>query len=453
MRVPGAGIHPEAEATGLVRGIRRWDLVALTVNGIVGAGILGLPSRVFALTGSWSILAVLVCACFAGLNVLCYAEVGSRFTETGGPYRYARSAFGPVVGFEIGWLDWVSSVASTAAVCTLFVSYLGFFWPSVESGLGRWAVVTVVVTSLAAINILGVRDTAIVNNLLTIGKLAPLIVFVAAGLFFISPESYSFARVPGQGEFSKAVLLMLFAFSGFGTAVTPAGEMRDPRRDIPFALGVTMVLVTALYVLIQVVCIGTLPNLAGSHRPVADAASRFLGSFGGRMVALTAVIAVLGVLNTLMLATPRVTFAMARSGELPRALAAVHPRFHTPHVSIAVSAAVILALTLSGTFLYAVTLNAIASLFVLMTTSAALPTLRLKANQPARFVVPGGWLVSAASLALCVWLLSNIPVREARDVAIAAALGLLIFLARSRWGRGPRVTGRPGGDDGSRAPV
>lgn len=451
MRVAGAGNQPET--TGLVRGIRRWDLVALTINGIVGAGILGLPSRVFALTGSWSILAFLVCGCFAGLNVLCYAEVGSRFTQTGGAYWYARSAFGPVVGFEVGWLDWLSSLASTAAVCTLFVSYLGYFWPSVESGPGRAAVVTAVVTSLAAINILGVRDTAIVNNFITIGKLTPLIVFVAVGLFFITPGSYSFARVPGQGEFSKAVLLLLFAFSGFGTAVTPAGEMRDPRRDIPFALGVTMVMVTALYVLIQVVCIGTLPNLAGSHRPVADAASRFLGSFGGRMVALTAVIAVLGVLNTLMLATPRLPFAMALGGELPRALAAVQPRFHTPYVSIAVSAAVVLALTLSGTFLYAVTLNAISSLLVLITTCAALPVLRLKANQPpARFVVPGGWLVSAASLALCVWLLWNIPAREARDVAIAASLGLLIFLVRSRRDPGLGVTRRPGGGGGSRDP-
>lgn len=415
---------------GLVRSIRRWDLVALTINGVIGAGILGLPSRVYGLTGTYSVLAFLVCALVASLRVLCYAEVGSRFADTGGPYRYAHSAFGPVVGFEVGWLDWLSSLASFAAVCNLLISHLGYFWPSVGSGARRSVVITVVVASLAAINVLGIRDATIVSNLFTIGKLVPLLVFVAVGLFFVNPQSYSFGRVPGYGDFSRAVLLLLFAFGGFGSAVIPAGEMREPRRDVPFALLTAMAVVTTLYILIQIVCIGTLPGLAGSERPVADASSRFLGGPGGSMVALGAVIAVLGGLHILMLATPRVPFAMAQRGQLPRALAAVQPRFHTPYVAIAVSAAVVLALTLSGTFLYAVTINAIARLLIMMATCGTLPVLRVRGHEPpAKFVVRGGWVVSAAALALCVWLLSNSPWREARDVAIAAAVGLAIFLA------------------------
>src|SRR5436190_4493390 len=133
---------------GLVRGIRRWDLVALTVNIIVGAGIYGLPSRIYELTGVWSVLAYLVCAVLSTLIILCFAEVGSRFTETGGPYLYARAAFGRVTGFEVGWMLWIARLTAFAANCNLFVGYLGFFWPGATSGLGRAFTIALVVTGL-----------------------------------------------------------------------------------------------------------------------------------------------------------------------------------------------------------------------------------------------------------------------------------------------------------------
>src|SRR5215831_7217338 len=106
---------------GLVRGIGRWDFVALTVNAMVGAGIYGLPSRIYSLTGVWSVLAYLVCAALVTLITLCFAEVGSRFSETGGPYLYARVAFGSVIGFEVGWLLWLARVTAFAALCNLLL--------------------------------------------------------------------------------------------------------------------------------------------------------------------------------------------------------------------------------------------------------------------------------------------------------------------------------------------
>src|SRR5713101_1290855 len=155
---------------GLLRGIRKWDLVAVAINAIIGAGIFGLPSKVYALIGSYSLIAFFVCALVVMLIIFCFAEVGSRFDETGGPYLYARKAFGPTVGFEVGWLSWLARLTAFAANCNLVVGYLGFFWPGATPTRQRDIIITVVVIALAAINFIGVRQAAIASEFFTIGK-------------------------------------------------------------------------------------------------------------------------------------------------------------------------------------------------------------------------------------------------------------------------------------------
>src|SRR5437773_9941341 len=176
-----AKVSVETSEAGLIRGIRRWDLVAIAINGIIGAGIFGLPSKVFALIGSYSLIAFAVCAAVVTLFILCFAEVGSRFDETGGPYLYAREAFGPTIAFEVGWLSWLARLTAFAANCNLMVSYLGFFWPGATAPIQRATIITVVVIALAAINFIGVRQAAIASDFFTIGKLIPLLIFIAAG--------------------------------------------------------------------------------------------------------------------------------------------------------------------------------------------------------------------------------------------------------------------------------
>src|SRR5882672_7305123 len=153
-----AKVLAKTSEAGLIRGIRRWDLVAIAINGIIGGGIFGLPAPVFKLIGSYSLIAFAVCAVVVTLIILCFAEVGSRFDETGGPYLYAREAFGPTVAFEIGWLIWLARLTAFAANCNLMVSYLGYFWPGATTNLWRPAIIGIVVVSLTAINILGVRQ-------------------------------------------------------------------------------------------------------------------------------------------------------------------------------------------------------------------------------------------------------------------------------------------------------
>jgi APA family basic amino acid/polyamine antiporter len=413
---------------GLIRGIRRWDLVAIAINSVIGAGIFGLPSEVFGRIGVYSLLAFVVCAAAVALIVLCFAEVSSRFSETGGPYLYAREAFGPLVGFEVGWMMWVARLTAFAANCNLFVAYFAYFAPWAAAGAGRAITITVIVTTLAAVNLAGVRDAAIVSNVFTVGKLVPLALFIIAGAFFIDPAAYATGELPAFGDFSASVLLLVYAFSAFEMAVINAGEARNPRRDMPPALLVAIAVVAVVYLLIQTVAIGTLPGLATAARPLTDASSRFMGPVGAAIITAGALISILGNLNVTLLVAPRLPFAMAQRGELPAMFAATHRRFHTPHTAIVATAAAVLVLTLSGTFVYAATISVIARLLSYAATCAALPVFRRRADAPeALFRAPAGVAVSVVALVLVAWLLSNSTATQARDAAIAAAAGVVLY--------------------------
>ena len=416
----------------LVRGLRRWDLVALVINSIIGAGIFGLPSRVFALAGTYSILAYLISAVAIALVILCFAEVGSRYRATGGPYLYARATFGPLIGFQVGWLLWVGRIAAFASVVNLFVGYLGYFFPA-GAVWARVPVIVALISALAAANIGGVRLTAVVTNILTVGKLIPLLLLIVIGVSFVDPDRYSLAVLPSYRSFSQAALLLVFTFMGFEGASIPAGEMREPGRHLPFALFTGIAVVTLVYVLVQVVCIGTLPDLAHSERPLADASLRFLGAPGASLIAAGALLSIGGVLNAHMFATPRLLFAMSENGQLPRIVSATHARFRTPAVAIVLTAAITLALALFSTFISALTISTIVRLIAYTSTCAALPVLRRHYElPPPPFSAPVGPFVGVIAIALSVWLISNSPWSEMRVAGIAVALGFVFYFVCGR---------------------
>lgn len=415
----------------LVRGISRWDLTAITINTIIGAGIFGLPSKVTALIGGYSLIAFLVCAVIVGFIVLCFAEVASRFSATGGMYLYAHEAFGPIVGFEVGWLYWIVRVTTFAANCNLLLSYFGFFYPSANEGAIRILLIALVVLLLTTVNFIGVKESAMMTNVFTVGKIVPLIIFAAVGLFFIQPANFSFGAAPDYNSFSSAVLLLIYAYVGFEAAVIPAGETKEPQKNIPFALLTALGIVAVLYILIQVVSIGTLPELAKSERPLADAANQFLGAVGASFIAIGALISILGNLNGGFLAASRLPFAMAEHKELPQVLAKTHEKFKTPYVSLIVTALVMLILTVQSSFITALTISTITRLIVYATTCAALPVFRRRQNAPeAKFIVPFGVAASILSLILTVWLLTNVDYsKEGLAILALAAAGLAIFAA------------------------
>ena len=426
----------QTTSEGLVRGIRRWDLVAITINGIIGAGIFGLPSRVYGLIGTYSIIAFVACAIVVVLVILCFAEVGSRFDETGGPYLYAREAFGPTVAFEVGWLIWLARLTAFAANCNLLVNYLSFFWPSASTPWWRAGIIVVVVVVLASINLLGVRQAAIVSNFFTVGKLVPMLIFIGAGLFFLNPQSFHFGPSPGTAAFSQSVLLLVYAFTGFEMAAIPAGEVRNPQTNLPRALLIAIACVAAVYILIQIVCVGTLPGLAQSTKPLADAGTQFLGAAGGAIISAGAIISISGNLNIIVLSGSRIPFAMAEQQQLPGFIGAIHPRFSTPYVAIFITTGLMLLLTLRSSFLTALTISTIARLITYAATCASLPVFRRRQEvPPAAFQLWGGTFIAILSLGLIVWLLANSSLQEAKAAAIAAAIGLLIFFAYRLYSR------------------
>jgi amino acid transporter len=425
---------------GLLRDLRRWDLVALVVNSVIGAGIFGLPSRVYALTGPYSIAAYLVAALAMALIVFCFAEVGSRFTATGGPYLYARTAFGSFVGFQVGWLMWLARVAAFAALCNLAIGYLTHFAPVLGAGLWRAGLIVAVVGALTAVNVAGVRISAGVTNAFTVGKLIPLLLIAGVGVWFVDLPRLALAGPPDYGSFSQAALLLVFAYTGFEAAVIPAGEARNPGQHVPFALLVGIATVTSVYVLVQVVCVGVLPGLAASERPLADVGQMLFGPPGASLLVAGAVISTTGTMNGIMFATPRLLFAMAEHGEVPRLMSTTHAGYRTPVAAIIVTAAAALLATLLSTFVAALTIASVARLLTYAAAAAALPVLRRRADlPPPPFLAPYGRVTAVAAVALIVWLLSNSTWREATLVSLACLAGLLIYFPSVRRHSAPQL--------------
>jgi amino acid transporter len=425
------------EREGLVRAIGRWDLTALVVNCVIGAGIFGLPSKVYALVGSYSPLVFVACGVLAFLLILCFAEVGSRFRTTGGPYLYAHAAFGPWTGFVAGWLAWLARLSSFAALVNLFVTYAGWFVPGIDAGWSRILACSALTIGLGGLNLLGVRGSTRVGNALTIGKLVPLLLLVAVGVFFVDGSRFALGPAPSLNDFSQAVLLLVFAYGGFETAIIPSGEVVDPRRDIAFALVAAMVVVTAVYLGVQFVCMGSLADLGSSSRPLAAAAAHFAGGAGAAVIAAGALVSIGGNINATMLAAPRLLFAMAERGQMPAALGRVHARFRTPHVAIAATTAAMLAAALSGGFIVLVLISTVSRLIVYGSTCAAVIALRRRADAgPAAFAIPGGIAVPVAALLLCAWLLLHSTWNEAAVVGAVLVLGLVPYAVfRGRWTR------------------
>jgi amino acid transporter len=278
--------------------------------------------------------------------------------------------------------------------------------------------------------VIGIRQAALVSNAFTIGKLIPIIIFIAVGLFFLNPHAFALGARPTSGAFSQSVLLLIYAFTGFEMAAIPAGEVRDPKKHLPRALLIAIGVVALLYILIQIVCVGTLPELAQSQKPLADAGTRFMGTAGGAIISAGAIVSIVGNINILILSGSRLPFAMAEQRQLPAFIASVHRKFATPFVAIILTAAVMLFLTLKSSFVAALTISAIARLVTYGVTCLSLPVFRRRSHAPpAAFHLPYGTVIAVLALLLAAWLLANSTWQEARAAAIAAAAGLLIYFA------------------------
>jgi amino acid transporter len=428
-----------ASSEGLVRAIGRWSLAALTVNCIIGSGVFGLPSVLAALLGRASILAVVLAAAVMGVILACFAEVSSRFSHTGGPYLYAHDAFGRFMGIQVAWLVWFVRLTSCAANANLFVVYLGQFWPRATETFPKLAILTLLIGFLAAINVRGVRTGARVSNFFTAAKLSSLgLVAVAGALYLIGTHRIIPQGMvsPAGNDWARAMVLLIFAYGGFEAALISAGEAKDPRRDMPFGLFAALLACAVIYGLIQWVVVGVLPDPGHSQRPLADVARIVMGSGGSVLIGMGALFSIYGYLSGNMLATPRITFALAERGDFPSLFAAVHPRFRTPYFSIFVFALIVWLLAWFGTFAGNATLSAGSRLFYYGVICASLPALRRKRKTPAIFHLPGGTLMAVVGVLICATLLTRIEYNKSIVLLIAVAVAFLNWLSvRNRAAR------------------
>ncbi len=313
-------------ASALDRALGRRDLTLFAINRVIGAGIFGIPAVLYAGVGPLSVAAFLLAALIISLITLCFAEVGSAYRDTGGPYLYAYRTFGPLVGFEVGWLMWVTQLGGFATVINLFVNYVGWFLPSATSGLPRAAIIATVAIGLTVVNVLGVRRAATINNILTLGKLIPLALFVVVGAFFVETSRFALTNPPTAVALSGAVLVAVYAFSGFEVLGVPSGEIADPAQDGPVrAPG-------------RACCRGGgLRRRAGGHDRYAARSGHVVpgrwpmppgassGGPGATVMVTGALLSTLGVSHAILLAAGRMPFAMAERRQLPATIAAVHP--------------------------------------------------------------------------------------------------------------------------------
>ncbi len=420
--------------TGLLRAVSRWQIVALSVNDVIGSGVyLILPVSAALLLGPASVWAILAAGFAVLLLVLCFAEASSLFDRPGGAIVYTQAAFGDFVGFEVGWMTWIARISSIAGLSVFFARAVGYLWPAAKSGVGQWVTIVLPLLVLTWINVRGVKSGARTAVVLAWGKVVPLVLFVAVGLFWVDWDRIFPVPMPERANFMKAALLVLFAYAGFENTPAPAGEFLDPKRDVPFALIMQIVIVTAIYTTVQLVALGTVPNLGASPTPLADAAAMMIGPVGGLILTLGAVLSVLGTNNNTVLAGPRYLYALAEMGKLPAVFGKIHPRYRTPYVAIVTQTAVALLLMLTGTAEELAVLSAIARLATYIGTAAAVPVLRRKLPATARTIrLPGGPLIPIAALAICLLFLSAAERKNWIAGGVALAVGAVIYATARR---------------------
>ena len=428
--------RPQTPQPSLRRALGRWDLTAIGVNQVIGGAIFLMPADVARQVGNWAPIALLTIGIASLAVALCFAEVGSRFEGTGGPYLYTRAAFGRFVAFEVGWMQWFTRATSQASVANGIALAMGFYFPFLVGGAGRAAMLTAITLTLLWINVRGIRQSAWVVNTLTVGKLVPLFVFVIGGLFFIEPGRFAELPPITVEQASTAALLLIFTFGGYDVIGVPAGEATDPRRHIPFAFVTTILLVTALFVLGQIVAMSVLPDVTATRTPMADAAALMFGAAGALMISVGSVISMTGNNAGQVLTGSRMLFALAENDELPRWFGRVHPEYRTPSNSVIFTALVALALMLSGSFVFLAAVSAVARLITY--TGACAATLALRRPrfdgvvQPATFVVPGGRLIPLFAIASSMLILVMANRQQLLSGIAALVAGALLFWMNDR---------------------
>ena len=440
-------VSDSVQDEGLVRVIGTGALGLSVVNMVVGAGIFVMPGLVAAVIGPAAILAYLICSVTVALVFLCFAEVGSRVSRSGGAYAYVEEAFGPFVGFIASILFWFGfSALADAAITVIMVDSIAIVVPILGESIPRAVFIIALLTFLAAVNIRGVKAGVRLYIFNTLAKLVPLLLLVGAGLFVINIEYLAIPEWPSAASIGASTILLFYAFNGAESALNASGEIQNPSKTVPLGLLLGLGGILLLYVGLQTVAQGVLgPELANdTEAPLVAVATAVFGDWGGKMLIAGVVISVYSNLSGDMLGGPRVVFASSLDNNLPRFLGKVHPKYKTPHIAIIFFAVVIGVFALSGTFKYLAVVATGSLLLVDLGVILAVLRLRQRDGLPkdGEFRLPFGPVIPLLSCAIVGWLLLQVPLNEAATIVTLVGACAVIYAIRSVFRSAWKTTGK-----------
>ncbi len=425
--------QPSPIDAGLRREISRLGFAAISLNGVIGAGIFALPAVAAQAGALFSPWLFLICGVLIMTVVLSFARAASFFSHTGGPLAYVSHAFGPFAGFQIGWLFAFARITALAANAHLLITYAAWFWEPLGQGFVRQVAVSVVIVSTVLVNVIGLRRGLFAMFVLTLLKLIPLGLLVLLGLSWIDPAIFVHPGAPELDGIGETLLVLMYAYVGFESAVVPAGEARNPRRDIPRALALSVLGVAVLYVLIQIVTVSVLPGVAASDRPLVDVMATLMGPAGAALMAAAVVFSIVANVSSMMLSGPRMLFAMGRTELLPNWFGRVHPGWATPANAMYFYGALGLVLSVSGGFIWLAAMSTVARLLVYAACILALPRLEARADAAeAPFHLPGGYFIPLLGMVTSLWLTTHASLRSWVVTGVFVVIGTLFYFMGRR---------------------
>ncbi|MBL7703205.1 MAG: amino acid permease [Ferruginibacter sp.] len=405
---------------------REIGILGLALNAInltIGAGIFVLPAVVAQNLGRSAFIAYLLCGLLVILIMLCYAEIGSRVTGSGGSYAYVEKAFGPLAGFLINTLFWFGFAAlSNAAVVNALADMLAIWYQGFTSFYIRIPFFIALYGLLTYINIRGVKQGSQFAGAMCLLKLTPLILLIVVGVFSISAGNLTVKTIPAIKTIGATALTLFFAFGGIETALNVSGEIKNPRSTIPKGIFTGVFGVLVIYMLLQLVSQGVLgDSLAGyKEAPLASLAIRLIGPVGGTIILITAVVSMLGMIGGDVLASSRLLFAASTDKLLPDVLGRIHPKFATPYMAVAAYSVIIVILASGGGFKQLATLASSSVLIIYLAVVLAMIKLRFKKEDAAAagFKIPGGMLIPILAVISICWFLYQVTWPEVKAMWI-----------------------------------
>lgn len=422
---------------GLNRAIGIKTLAASVVNLTIGAGIFVLPALVAEKLGSASTYAYLICGLLIFLIMMCFAEVGSQTSTSGGIYKYVESAFGPYAGFLTSNLYWFGfGLISDAAIGNALFEMIALYVPQLDSLFSRFVFFLIVFGGLAWINVVGVKYGSKVISVLTLAKLLPLALLLLFGWPKITLANFNWSGDYDLTNLGEACLILFFAFVGGEAALTTGGEIKNPKQTVPFGLLTGIFLVITVYLCIHILAQGVLGQDLYKFReaPLAEIATLVFGTAGPMLVVLATALAILGAISGDILAMPRFLFASSKDNLLPRILSEIHPRFKTPYISILAYSFIAFALSMSGSFKGLAILSSSANLITYFAVVVSLWRLKSKGKlvphtEGIGIKVP--LLLLPIILLTIIWLLSHLSMHEYVALFIFLSICTLYFYRKA----------------------